>query len=81
MQVLVLGPGCANCRKTYELAQQAVDATGVKADVQKVEDLVEISKYVMLTPGVVVDGDVKCAGRMPALDEIEGWLREAASSG
>ena len=79
MEVLVLGPGCPNCRKTYELAQQAVEAAGVEADVRKVQDLVEISKYVMMTPGVVVDGDVKCAGRVPDLDEIAAWLREAGS--
>ncbi len=80
MEVLILGPGCRNCRKTYELAQQAVEAAGVEADVRKVEDLIEISKYVMMTPGVVVDGDVKCAGRVPDMDQIVGWLREAASA-
>ena len=81
MEVLVLGPGCSACRKTYERAQRAVESAGVEADVHKVEDLAEIAKYVMLTPAVVVGGDVRCAGRMPELEEIEQWVRDAASPG
>lgn len=81
MEVLVLGPGCPNCRKTYQLVQQAVEATGVQAYVREVEDVVEISKYVMITPGVVIDGKVKSAGRVPEVEEIAEWLREAAASG
>jgi len=79
MEVLVLGPGCPNCRKTFERVQEAVQATGLDADVRKVEDPVAIAKYVMLTPGVVLNGKVKCAGRVPEVEEIAGWLREAAA--
>ena len=81
MEVLVLGPGCPNCRKTFEYAQEAARTTGLDAEVRKVEDPIDIAEYVMLTPGVVIDGEVKCAGRVPEAEEISGWLHEAAASG
>jgi small redox-active disulfide protein 2 len=80
MEVLVLGPGCPNCRKTFERVLEAVQVTGLDADVRKVEDPVAIAEYVMLTPGVVLNGKVRCAGRVPEVEEIAGWLREAASA-
>jgi len=48
--------------------------------VRKVENPVDIARYVMLTPGVVVNGKVKCAGRVPEVEEIVGWLQEATGS-
>jgi len=79
MEVLVLGPGCANCRKTFERAKEAVQRAGVPAEVRKVEALTEIARCVMLTPGVVVAGNVKCAGRVPEVEETVGWVRTADS--
>jgi len=78
MEVLVLGPGCPNCRKTHQLTLEAVEAAGIGAEVKEVTDIAEIAKYVMLTPGVVIDGEVKCAGRVPSLEELTAWLREHA---
>jgi hypothetical protein len=60
--------------------QEAVRATDLEAEVRKVEDPVAIAEFVMLTPGVVVNGKVKCAGRVPEVEEIAGWLREAAAA-
>ena len=81
MEVLVLGPGCPNCRKTFERTQEAARTTGLDAEVRKAEDPVDIAEYVMLTPGVVIAGEVKCAGRVPEAEEIAEWLREAAAAG
>lgn len=76
MDIKVLGPGCAKCKKTEEIVRQAVDEAGVDAKIEKVSDFLEISKFgVMATPSVVVDGKVKCAGKIPKKDEVKGWLK------
>lgn len=75
MEIKVLGPGCAKCEKTLEAVKQAVADTGVAADVKKVTNILEITEYgVMMTPAVVVDGEVKCTGKVPSVDDIKGWI-------
>lgn len=78
MQVKVLGTGCRKCNKLYEEAKKAIDATGVDADIEKVEKIVEIAEYgVAITPALVIDGEVKSSGKVPKAEKIEQWLREA----
>jgi small redox-active disulfide protein 2 len=78
MIIQVLGTGCSKCRKLYELVNQAVQETGVDALVEKVEDIQQILAYQLLaTPGLVIDGYVKVAGRLPSLDEIKRLLAAA----
>ena len=73
--IKVLGTGCANCKTTYKLIEEAAAAKGVAVQIEKVEDLQAIMGYgVMSTPGVVVDGKVVHAGGIPAKDKIAGWL-------
>jgi small redox-active disulfide protein 2 len=73
--IKVLGTGCANCKTTYKLIEEAAAAKGVAVQLEKVEDLQAIMGYgVMSTPGVVVDGKVVHAGGIPARDKIAGWL-------
>jgi small redox-active disulfide protein 2 len=80
MDVLVLGTGCAKCKKLEAEAEKAVSASGVSASVGKVERIEEIMRFgVMATPALVVDGEVKCSGRIPALPEIVSWLTAAAA--
>ena len=79
MEVKVLGTGCEKCRKLFEVTGQAVAQTGVPATLTKVEKLDEIMSFgVMMTPALVVDGEVKCAGRIPGVPEISSWLTTAA---
>ena len=76
MEIKVLGPGCAKCQQTEKTVKEAVDESGVSANVEKVTDLLEIAQYgVFGTPAVVVDGEVKCVGKIPTKDEIKGWLK------
>ena len=76
MKIEVLGTGCAKCGKLYEAAKEAVSLAGVSAEIVKVEDLAEIMKYrVMVTPALVIDGQVKVTGRVPAAGEIAGFLK------
>ncbi|MDD5306282.1 MAG: thioredoxin family protein [Deltaproteobacteria bacterium] len=80
MKVLVLGTGCAKCKKLFAEAEKAVAASGVPAELEKVEKMDEIIAYgVMMTPALVVDGEVKCSGRIPKLAEIASWLTTAAA--
>ena len=74
--IKVLGTGCANCKATLKLIEQAAKSAGVEIELEKVEDMPEIMSYgVMSTPGVVVDGKVVHAGGIPSKDSIDDWLR------
>lgn len=75
MEVLVLGPGCAKCMKTYEAIKKVIDETGSDASLRKVDDIIEIMKWsVISTPAVVVDGEVKIKGYIPSDAEIRKLL-------
>ena len=79
MNVKVLGPGCQRCRKLYEETAKAIQQLGLTADLAKVEAMDEILKYrILATPGLVIDGEVKSAGRIPTQAEITTWLTTAA---
>jgi small redox-active disulfide protein 2 len=73
--IKVLGTGCANCKTTLKLIEDAARAKGVEIKLEKVEDMAAILGYgVMSTPGVVIDGKVVHAGGVPSKAKIEEWL-------
>jgi len=75
VKIEVLGHGCANCQKLEANARDAAGMAGVEAEVVKVADDVEIaSRGVLNTPGLVIDGEVKSAGRVPSAGDIAEWL-------
>lgn len=75
MKIEILGTGCAKCKKTKEIVEQAVAELGIDAEVVKVEDMDAALDYgVMITPAVVVDGDVKVAGKVPTVEKIKEWI-------
>ena len=76
MDIKVLGPGCAKCGKTEEIVREAVAEAGVEASVEKVTGMLDIASYgVMGTPAVVIDGQVKCVGKVPSKDQVKDWLK------
>ncbi len=80
MKIQVLGTGCPKCKKLYAEAEKAIEASGVPAALEKVEKIDEIMAYgVMMTPALVVDGEVKSSGRIPTVSEIASWLTTAAA--
>lgn len=80
MKIKVLGTGCAKCKLLYAEAQKAVTASGVGAELEKVEKIDEIMKYgVMMTPALVIDEQVRASGRIPPVAEIVAWLTTAAA--
>lgn len=75
VHIEVLGPGCANCKRLEQVATEAVAMAGVEAEIVKVTDYGEIvSRGVMSTPGLVIDGEVKSTGRVPSAGDIAMWL-------
>ncbi len=78
LSIKVLGPGCANCVKVAQLAQQAVNTLNLEAEIEKVTEYPEIKKYrILATPGLVINEKVVCAGRIPTLAEATTWLTNA----
>ena len=77
MDIKVLGPGCAKCQQTEKVVKEALAESGVNATVEKVTDIRKIAEYgVFGTPAVVVDGDVKCVGKVPSKQDVKKWISE-----
>jgi small redox-active disulfide protein 2 len=75
MEIKVCGPGCASCEKTQKTVEAALAAKGIDAVVIKVSDFQDIAQLgVFSTPAVVIDGTVKCVGRVPKQSEVEAWI-------
>ena len=73
----VLGPGCDNCKRLEANVREAVMMAGVEAEIVKVTDHAEIVAHgVLSTPGLVIDGKVVSAGRIPSAGNIAVWLDE-----
>ena len=71
----VLGPGCQKCQYVEKVVREVVDAAGLTADVRHVTDYAEIaSRGVLSTPGLVIDGVVVLAGRVPTREQVASWL-------
>jgi small redox-active disulfide protein 2 len=78
MKLQILGPGCPKCKKLAENAEAAVRELGTEAQVVKVTNIDEIVKFgVMMTPCLVIDGEVKSTGRISNVEEIKKWIHEA----
>jgi len=75
MDIKILGTGCPNCKSLEKLTRELVAESGLDATVSKVDDIVDILGYgVMSTPALVIDGKVKISGRLPSRDEIKNLL-------
>ncbi len=75
MKIEILGTGCPKCKQLEANAKKALEESGKKAEVIKITDIEKIISYgVMSTPAIVIDGEVKCYGRLPDVKEIIKWL-------
>ena len=78
LNIKILGPGCANCSKVEQITRKAVSEMGFQADISKITDYGEIMSYpIISTPGLVINGDVVCSGRVPTQTEVTTWLVNA----
>ncbi len=75
IRIQVLGPGCAKCKVLFEHADQAAKELGLEYEIEKVTDISTIMGYgVMTTPALVVNGEIKLAGRVPSAEQLKGVL-------
>ena len=79
MKVEILSVGCPKCNKFYNTVNSLVQTRGIHAEIVKVEDMVTFCKYgVFMLPALVIDGEVKVAGKLPKESELMGWLTSAS---
>ena len=80
MEIKVLGPGCAKCKKLYQETEKAIAQVGVSAELEKVEKIDEIVTYgVALTPALVIDGDIVSVGKALRQKEIVSLITAAGN--
>jgi small redox-active disulfide protein 2 len=71
MKIEILGTGCSKCKKTEKIVREAVEEVGIKVEIEKVEDMEKIiDKGVMMTPSIIIDGEIKIVGQVPKKEDI-----------
>ena len=76
MKIEIYGSGCAKCKKTEEIVRQTVNELNIEAEISKIEDLQKIiDKGIMMTPAIVVDGEIKILGRVPSTQDVKKILQ------
>ncbi len=77
IDVKILGPGCKKCLKMASVVRTVAKEYGLPVQVEKIGNTDRIAEFgVLLTPAVVIDGDVKCSGRVPSPGEVLTWLKK-----
>jgi small redox-active disulfide protein 2 len=75
MKIQILGTGCPKCKQLAQNTEEAVEALGLDAEIEKVTQINDIMKFgVMITPALAVDGSVKSVGKVLSVEEIKGML-------
>lgn len=78
-KLIVLGPGCPRCETLAKLTREAADQLGLEYQLEKLTDIKRFADFgLMLTPGLVVDGQLKVQGKVPSRDEIMAFLASEA---
>ena len=75
MEIKVLGPGCSRCKTTYQVIEKVIRENNLDVKLTKVDDLMEMMKYnIMTTPAVVVDEVVKMKAQVPTESDVKKLL-------
>jgi len=78
MDIKILGSGCPKCQRLEQLTRETAVELGIDAHFEHVREVAKIVEFnVLSTPALVIDGDVKAAGRLPSKPEISAWLESA----
>ena len=82
MNIKILGPGCAKCQQLGKTTKEVVKELGIDAAIEEVKDINKIMEYpVLTTPGLVINGQLLCAGRVPNKAEITQLIANALTKG
>jgi len=74
-KLIVLGPGCPRCENLLRITGQAAEELGIEYHLEKLTDITKFAAYgLMMTPGLVVDGELKVQGKVPTIDDIKSML-------
>jgi len=77
MEIKVLGPGCPRCEELRKRTVNVLAEQSIAADLEKIDDIKQMIAYgILSTPALVINGKVKCAGRVPRPEEIKRWILE-----
>jgi len=77
MKIEIFGPGCHRCHDVEKCVSKAVSESGVEAEIEKVKDMGKIvDAGIMQTPGLKINGKIKCSGRVPNIEEVKKWITE-----
>ena len=81
-KIQILGTGCAKCNKLTEATEAAARELGLDYELEKITDMMRFADFgVMITPALVVDGEVKASGKVPADDELKTMIADSAGTG
>jgi small redox-active disulfide protein 2 len=79
MKIEIFGVGCPRCKDTEKRVTEAINYLTLQAEVIKVSDVKIIAERgILQTPGVAINGEVKCSGRIPEVRELHNWITTAA---
>jgi len=79
MIIKILGTGCAKCMQLEKTTKEAVKELGIDAKIEEVKDITKILEYpILTTPGLVIDEEVVCSGKIPSKDEVKKYITSAS---
>jgi len=78
MKIKILGTGCAKCHQLEQTARQVVKELAADATIEEVKDIRKIMEYpILTTPGLVVNEELVCSGRIPSKSEVTQFIINA----
>lgn len=78
MQIKILGPGCAKCSQLEKMTKEVVKELGIDASIVDIKDITKILDYpILTTPGLVINEEVVCSGRVPNKAELTQFIINA----
>lgn len=78
LEIKVVGPGCPNCEKLYELCQEVLIENDIDGFVDKVTDRNKFTELgIWMTPGLIINSKVVSGGKIPTKSTLEHWLKDA----
>jgi len=78
MRIKILGPGCARCHQVEQTTREVVKELGIDATIEEIKDVKKIMEYpILTTPGLVVDEELVCSGRVPDKAEVTQFITSA----